>query len=126
MWIFLAQETISTALSEEVSAEGSHECDHDKVISGINILTDARHSWRKNAKFSDVVCLGSRTHKVLKLETISKEDDFCSQRHELIGVKRIYQYFDSQSIAVKTHAHDNNSSVSKFIRTERQPTENAK
>lgn len=118
----LAQETMSAAIVQEVGAEKSR--DHD--FCGIDILTDARHCWRKNARFSDVVCLGSQTHKVLRLETISKEDDICTQRHELIGVKRIYEYFDSQAINVKSHAHDNNSSVSKFVVTQRQPTENAK
>ena len=58
-------------------------------LTGITILTDARHCWRKNAKFSDVVCIGNATHKVLKISTITKENDPSSQRHELIGVKKI-------------------------------------
>jgi hypothetical protein len=39
---------------------------------GINILTDARHDTRKNYMFSDVVCIGANTHKVLRSELISE------------------------------------------------------
>jgi hypothetical protein len=41
-------------------------------MSGINILTDARHDTRKNYMFSDVVCIGANTHKVLRSELISE------------------------------------------------------
>ena len=87
---------------------------------GLAILTDARHCWRKNARFSDVVCIGSRTHTVLCVQTISKNDDMCSQQHELIGVKPIYDYLDAHTWGVRKHAHDNNASVTKYIR-EAQP-----
>ncbi|CAC5407084.1 unnamed protein product [Mytilus coruscus] len=35
---------------------------HDD-LDGINIMTDARHGWRKNAKDTTVVALGEKTHK---------------------------------------------------------------
>jgi hypothetical protein len=72
------------------------------------------------------VCIGQNTHKVLQLETISKDDDNISQRHELIGVKRIYEKFDEKVIPVRQHAHDNNASVSKYVREQRRPTHNSK
>ena len=71
------------ALLEEMAAT-SLKC--EGVAEGIDILTDARHCWRKNARFSDIVCIGDKTHKVLKVETVSKEDKRCSQKHELLGV----------------------------------------
>ena len=117
----LACQSVADSLLEEIAAQ-----EYCGSIGGINILTDARHCWRKNAKFSDVVCLGSQTHKVLKLETITKEDDKVSQQHELVGIKRMYEYFDSESVPIILHAHDNNASVTKFVKEERQPTENAK
>ena len=58
-------------------------------LSGIDIITDARHGTRKISAFSDVVALGDTTHKVVAIQTVSKKDDPCSQRHELIGVKNI-------------------------------------
>ncbi len=81
---------------------------------------------RKNARFSDIVCLGMRTHKVLKLETISKEDDRCNQRHEMIGVKRLYKYFEDNNIPTMCRAHDNNASVTKYLREEQPYTVNVK
>jgi hypothetical protein len=82
---------------------------------GISIMTDARHCWRRNAKFTDVACLGDLSHKVLRVETVSKEDDSCSQRHELIGVKRVYAYLEKEQCPVINHAHDNNASVGKYV-----------
>ena len=55
---------------------------------GISILTDARHCWRKNAKFSDRAFLGQQTHKVLRIETVTKSGEKCSQKHEMVDVKR--------------------------------------
>ena len=124
----MASESTHEALREEIAAQVVLTGDNTE---GIDILTDARHCWRKNAKFSDVVCLGYNTHKVLRVETITKEDDDpVSQRHEMIGVKKIYKYLDTGSpfspVPVRLHSHDNNASVSKFVNEERQPTENAK
>ena len=79
----------------------------------------------KNAKYSDVVCIGNATHKVLKISTIIKENDPSSQRHELIGVKKNYEYFDHKNCPIDIHAHDNNNQITKFVCEERNPTENA-
>ena len=91
------------ALLEEMAAT-SLKC--EGVAEGIDILTDARHCWRKNARFSDIVCIGDKTHKVLKVETVSKEDERCSQKHELLGVKRVYKYLEDKDCNVVTHSHD--------------------
>ena len=87
-------------------------------------MTDARHCWRRNAQFSDIVCKGDLSHKVLGVETISKDEDPCSQCHELAGVDKIYKYLDENDCPVLIYAHDNNSSVAKYVR-ERGDTENA-
>ncbi|KAK3108748.1 hypothetical protein FSP39_014764 [Pinctada imbricata] len=49
--------TMSTAILEEVA---SYE---DEKLGEVDIMTDARHGWRKNAKDSTIVALGDKTHK---------------------------------------------------------------
>ena len=87
----------------------------------IDIVTDARHGTRKNSMHTDVVCLGARTHKVLRVETIRKLDCPSTQKHELIGTERIYSYFenldDECKTSIRIHCHDRNTSVNKFIQT---------
>lgn len=114
----LADDSMHTAVLEEVA---SYE-----DLDGINMITDARHSWRRNARFTDVVCIGDNTHKVLHDAIISKDDDPITQRHELIGVKRIYDKLDNieGGIYVKMHGHDRNMSVNKFLREQREDTVN--
>ena len=58
-------------------------------LTGINIMTDARHGWRRNAKDTDVVCIGENTHKVLNLQHVTRREEPSSQKHELVGSKRI-------------------------------------
>lgn len=80
------------------------------------IQTDARHSQRKNAFHTDVVALGLNTHKVVHIENISKLDDPCSQRHEDLGTRRIYQFLKNNDIKLTEHIHDRNASVNKLAR----------
>ncbi|CAC5388241.1 unnamed protein product [Mytilus coruscus] len=93
---------------------------YEELQEGIDIVTDARHGTRKNSMYTDVVCLGARTHKVLCVETISKVDCTSAQKHELIGTERIYEYFknlrDEYEVKIRVHCHDRNTSVNKFIR----------
>lgn len=101
-------DSIETALMEEV---GMYE-----DLTSIDIMTDARHGWRKNAKDSSVVAIGEKMHKVLKCEHITKADDFVSQRHEKLGTQRIYQYLDDNDVKVGIHSHDRNMSINKLVR----------
>ena len=82
----------------------------------IDVETDARHGWRKNSKDTSVVALGKETHKVIGHEHITKEDDSVSQRHELLGTKRLYDHFEKEGVGIRVHAHDRNQSINKFIR----------
>lgn len=100
-------ESIDLALGGEVAF--SHE-------DGIEIMTDARHGWRKNAKDTSVVAIGEKTHNVLRCEHVTKRDDPISQRHERIGTERIYQSINAEGIFIKTHTHDRNLSINKFVR----------
>ena len=82
---FVKQEYVDStknALMEEI---GSYE-----DLDGIDIITHARHGWRKNSKDTSVVTIGEKTHKVLDCVQVTKADDPVAQRHELIGTKRIY------------------------------------
>ncbi|KAJ8297993.1 hypothetical protein KUTeg_024524 [Tegillarca granosa] len=102
-------ESIQTALLEEV---GSYE-----TLDGINILTDARHGWRKNTKDTSVVAIGEETHKVIDCIHITKSDDNISQRHEIIGTTKLYEKLERETVNVKTHTHDRNVAVNKFIKS---------
>ena len=75
--------------------------------SGISIITDARHGWRKNSKQTDVPCIGHSTHKFLCDQIITKQDDPVFQRHEGIGTDRIYEclsYLSEKAMAKITKA----------------------
>ena len=67
-------DSIEQALHEEI---GSYE-----DVDGIDIITDARHGWRKNAKDTSVVAIGEKSHNVLQCVHLTKQDDIVSQRHE--------------------------------------------
>ena len=83
----------------------------------IDIKTDARHGHRKNAKDSSVVAIGDQTNKVLCHVHVKKyEDDQVTQRHEKIGTERIYEYLASRDVDVRTHVHDRNLSINKYVR----------
>lgn len=62
------------------------------------------------------------SYKVISYQHITKEEKPCSQKHELVGTKKIYEEFDSKNVKIKVHSHDRNSSVSKFITTENPET----
>jgi hypothetical protein len=57
----------------------------DQEYQGITISTDGRHGWRRNARQSDMCCLGNSSHEILTDQIITHDDDTCSQRHERIG-----------------------------------------
>jgi len=94
----------------------------------IGIMTDARHGWRRNAKDTNVICIGQKTHKVIKDIYVTKSDDPVTQRHEMLGTKKLYEYFDSNiesiggPVLIKSHAHDRNLSVNSFVKKERNGT----
>jgi len=75
------------------------------------MTTDTCYNIRKNAQFSNVVCLGVETHKVLTVQTVTKEDEQCTQKHELLGTKRVYEHLDNAGVVIAVHGHDNAASV---------------
>ena len=60
----------------------------------------------------------------MAIQTVSKKDDPCSQRHELLGVKNIYKEFDSKNVKVRLHGHDRNASVNKYLMKEQPEVKN--
>ena len=62
----LANTSMQDAVMEEIRAEEAA----GSCAESISILTDPHNCWRKNARFSDVVSLGQRTHKVLCVKTV--------------------------------------------------------
>lgn len=101
-----------TATLEEVAAYENEE------LGTINIMSDARHGWRKNAKDTSVVAIGEKSHKVLSCQHVTKSDDVISQRHEKLGTEKIYRHLKDQEVNIGVHAHDRNLSINKFIREE--------
>ena len=57
-------------------------------MDGINILTDVRHGTRRNSRYKDVVCIGAESHRVLRVETVTRADVPCAQKYELLGTKK--------------------------------------
>ena len=88
----LADESCVDALYEEIVAFPE--------MDGINILTYAWHGTRRNSKYTDVVCIGAESHKVLRIETITRADEPCAQKHELLGTNKIYDYLKIKKVAV--------------------------
>ena len=100
----------------------SHESTNN--TTPVEILTDARHGWRKNARQTDVICLGNKSKKVVAYSVVTADDDACAQRHETVGTKRIYTSLEQQGVRIGKHAHDNNASISKYVREEHPTTIN--
>jgi hypothetical protein len=85
---------LTAKFAEAVSTRKDFSCEQahreelgmsEESDGAIAILTDARHGCRRNAKDTNVVCIGNATHKVLWEEHVTKDDDMCTQQHELIG-----------------------------------------
>ena len=117
------------ALSEEYKDSTQRAMEHeiasydiDDNWQGINIMTDARHGWRKNAKDSSIVCIGEKSHAVLQHVHITKKDDHVSQRHEKVGTEKVYEYLSDQGVSAAVHTHDRNMSINKYIREQQKPT----
>ena len=106
----LADELCVDVLYEEIVAYPE--------MDSINILTDAWHGIRRNSKYTDVVCIGAESHKVLRIETITRADEHCAQKHELLGTETIHDYSENQegaSVSVHVHCHDRNMSVQSWV-----------
>ena len=57
------------------------------------------------------MAIGDNTHKVISYQHVTKTDDQVSQRHEKLGIERIYQHLRNQNVAVGIHTHDRNLSI---------------
>ena len=119
-----AKESLDDAFNMEIGQAIANSQDPSDY-AGIDIITDARHGTRKNSAYSDVIALGGTTHKVVSAQVISKQDDPISQRHELVGVKKMYQEFETKNVSVRIHGHDRNSSVNKYLSQEHNLVQNA-
>jgi hypothetical protein len=100
--------SIDNAVNDEIA---SYE-----ELDGINIMTDARHGWRKNSKDTSVVALGEQAHKVMDCVHITKSQDKVAQRHERLGTQSIYENMESKNVSIKIHSHDRNMAVNKFVK----------
>lgn len=100
--------SISTALLEEVGM-------YDE-LDGIDIITDARHGWRKNAKDTSVVAVGDRSHNVLNCVHVTTAEDPVTQRHEKLGTEKINNDLENKQVSVNAHTHDRNMAINKYVK----------
>ena len=103
---------IYTATLEEVASS--------EDLESINIMTNALHGWRNNAKGSSIVAIGDDTHKLISCQHVTKTDDQVSQRHEKLGTERIYQHLRNQNVAVGINTHDLDLSIDEYIRVDHE------
>ncbi|CAH1253420.1 Hypp1174 [Branchiostoma lanceolatum] len=118
----LAEKSMETSLQEEITGSVLSEDDDD--YRGLKVLSDARHCWRKNAYNSDVVFLGHATHRVIRHELVTREDEPVSQNHEMVGTRRFYEWADARGLSIHLHGHDRNLTANKFLEDNRGYTEN--
>ena len=115
-----ADASCQQALQEEMAC--------DAQFDSIAMMSDARHGFRRNSRQTDVVAIGAETHKVIRVEVVTKDDDEISQRHEAVGTEKLYDYFESvldgAGVHIKVHAHDRNVSVNKIIKKRSPDTQN--
>ena len=116
--------SISDEVNNSCSKALAEEVEKNENDNTVDIITDARHSTRKNSKFTDVPVLGYITNKVIDYEIVTRNDDTCAQRHELFGTKIIYNKLKTKGIKIRRHVHDKNPSINKYIRTEQPNTKN--
>ena len=116
-WVYFKRKTIGKykdhAQNERVNSIDNAVNDERasyEELNGINIMTDARHGWRKNSKDTSVVALGEQTHKVMDCIHITKSQDKVAQRHERLGTQNIYENMESINVSKKIHSHDRNMS----------------
>ena len=118
--------TMTTGHNESISTE--FECSIDLALleevasynelDGIDIMTDARHGWRKNAKDSSIVAIGEKSHNFMNCVHITKTDNVVSKRHEKLGTEKLYAYFDSKDVSLNVHTHDRNMTINKLVKTQ--------
>ena len=68
----LCTKSKTDALRQEIAST-------EDLMQGIEIMTDARHGTRKNAKDTDVICLGGLSHKCLWNGLITRAVDPVTQ-----------------------------------------------
>ena len=115
--------SIEVGLLQEIASYEINE-DNPELWQGIDIMTDARHGWRKNAKDSSVVAIGDKSHKVLQCVHITKETDHVTQRHEKLGTEKIYEFLEGKDVNIRVHAHDRNMAINKMVREHSPPVIN--
>lgn len=63
------------------------------------------------------VTSGEKTHRVLKCEHVTKQDDRVSQRHEKIVTERIKEFLNEQGVDVNVHILDRILSINKLVKS---------
>jgi hypothetical protein len=112
------ESSVEMALLQEMACyDMIGENDDQEEWQGIDVISDARHGHRRNAKDTSVVVLGEKTKKVLGHFHVTKALDPCTQRHEKIGVIQFYDYMKQVDVPVRIHTHDRNVSVNAYIRS---------
>ena len=112
----LGYATITTAFDSSINRALLEEVASYEELDAIEVKTDARHEWRKNAKHSCIVAFGEKSYIVMNCVRITKTNDV-SQRREKIGIEKHYTYFDSKYVSINVHTHDRNMTLNKLVKT---------
>ena len=59
--------------------------------------------------------IGDKSHKVLRHQVVTKNDDPVTQRHEKLGTVKILNEFEEKSITIDIWIHDRNVSINKEL-----------
>lgn len=68
--------------------------------------------------------MGNKTGKVLRVEMVTRSKEPVAQKHERLGTETIYQYLQQKGVTVSMHCHDNNASITKYVRENHSHTVN--
>lgn len=85
--------------------------------SAIARLLQSAHRFRKNFKDTNVVSIGNSALKVIREEHVTRTDDHCAHRIEILGKSRLYEFSHSNipsiggSATVRLHTYDYNASI---------------
>lgn len=63
------------------------------------------------------VTIGEKTHRVLKCEHVTKQDDRVSHIHEKIVLERIKEFLNEQGVDVNVHILDRILSINKLVKS---------
>lgn len=85
------------------------------MVLSVSLLAQGMDS--KVSKDTNFVCIENATCKVIREEHVTRTDDHCAHRIEILGKSRLYEFSYSNipsiggSATVRLHTYDYNASI---------------